>query len=387
MRFRMRLMRRRKGHTTSGVMLSCAFFAWAGERKDVFGMKKKMGLALVLALSLLLTACGNTAPQQEVQAEPEQEDPVVIDRLNIAFAPYDASETILAATEPLCAMLQEKLLEKGYEVKDIQLSVGASYEAVGEALAAGSADVGFISGGTYVLYSDECDVLLSALRSAYSKDSENPADWNDGTPGAYTGEMSTYYRSIILAGPSAKGQALAAKVNSGEELTWEDLSSATWTVMSASSASGYIYPALWLNEKFGKTIADLPSVVQSDSYSTSMARLASEQADIAVGFAHLQYKYADQWTADFGRTAPVWEETNVLGVTGGIYNDTVSVSKASEIMTGDFRQAFGEAMIEIGETEEGLAIIQTFAHTGYTFGQDADYDGERDAQALLQSLS
>ena len=349
-------------------------------------MKKKMGLALALALSLLLTACGNTAPQkQEAQAEPE--GPVVIDRLNIAFAPYDASETILAATEPLCAMLQEKLLEKGYEVKDIQLSVGASYEAVGEALAAGSADVGFISGGTYVLYSDECDVLLSALRSAYSKDSENPADWNDGTPGAYTGEMSTYYRSIILAGPSAKGRELAAKVNSGEELTWEDLSSATWTVMSASSASGYIYPALWLNGKFGKTIADLPNVVQSDSYSTSMARLASEQADIAVGFAHLQYKYADQWTADFGRTAPVWEETNVLGVTGGIYNDTVSVSKASEIMTDDFRQAFGEAMIEIGETDEGLAIIQTFAHTGYTFGKDADYDGERDAQALLQSLN
>ena len=351
-------------------------------------MKKKMGLALALALSLLLTACGNTAPQkQEAQAETEREGPVVIDRLNIAFAPYDASETILAATEPLCAMLQEKLLEKGYEVKDIQLSVGASYEAVGEALAAGSADVGFISGGTYVLYSDECDVLLSALRSAYSKDSENPADWNDGTPGAYTGEMSTYYRSIILAGPSAKRRELAAKVNSGEELTWEDLSSATWTVMSASSASGYIYPALWLNGKFGKTIADLPNVVQSDSYSTSMARLASEQADIAVGFAHLQYKYADQWTADFGRTAPVWEETNVLGVTGGIYNDTVSVSKASEIMTDDFRQAFGEAMIEIGETDEGVAIIQACAHTGDTFGQDADYDGERDAQALLQSLS
>ena len=77
----------------------------------------------------------------------------------------------------------------------------------------------------------------------------------------------------------------------------------------------------------------------------------------------------------------------MLGVTGGIYNDTVSVSKASAIMTDGFRQAFGEAMIEIGETEEGLAIIQTFAHTGYTFGQDADYDGERDAQALLQSLS
>ena len=56
-------------------------------------------------------------------------------------------------------------------------------------------------------------------------------------------------------------------------------------------------------------------------------------------------------------------------------------------MTEDFRQAFGEAMIEIGETEEGLAIIQTFAHTGYAFAQDSDYDGERAAQELLKSLS
>ncbi len=348
---------------------------------------RKIG-SLLLALTLLagaLSGCGSKKEQESAPAE--ESGPVAIEELNIAFAPYDASETIMAATEPLCGMLQEKLLEKGYDVKNINLSVGASYEAVGEALSAGSADVGFISGGTYTLYSDDCDVLLSALRSAYSKDSENPADWNDGTPGAYTGDMSTYYRSIILAGPSDKGKALAAKVNAGEELTWEELSDATWTVMSASSASGYIYPALWLNEHYGKTISDLPNVIQSDSYSTSMARLASGQADIAVGFAHLQYKYADQWTSEFGGTSTVWEDTNVLGVTEGIYNDTVSVSKASAVMTEDFRQAFGEAMIEIGETEEGLAIIQTFAHTGYAFAQDSDYDGERAAQELLKSLS
>ena len=345
--------------------------------------------SLLLALTLLaglLAGCG--AKEETAPADAAESDgPVVVEELNIAFAPYDASETIMAATEPLCGMLREKLLEKGYDVQSINLSVGASSEAVGEALSAGSADVGFISGGTYTLYSDDCDVLLSALRSAYSKDSENPADWNDGTPGAYTGDMSTYYRSIILAGPSEKGQALAAKVNAGEELTWEELSDATWTVMSASSASGYIYPALWLNARYGKTISDLPNVIQSDSYSTSMARLASGQADIAVGFGHLQYKYADQWTGEFGGTGSVWEQTNVLGVTEGIYNDTVSVSKASQVMTDDFRQAFGEAMIEIGETEEGQAIIQTFAHTGYAFAQDSDYDGERAAQELLKSLS
>lgn len=35
--------------------------------------------------------------------------------------------------------------------------------------------------------------------------------------------MSKYYKSIIIAGPSAKGQELAAKVNNGEELTWDVL--------------------------------------------------------------------------------------------------------------------------------------------------------------------
>ena len=58
-------------------------------------------------------------------------------------------------------LLKETLLEKGYDVKDIDMTVGTSYTAVGEALSAGSADIGFISGGNYVLFSDDCDVLLT----------------------------------------------------------------------------------------------------------------------------------------------------------------------------------------------------------------------------------
>ena len=124
------------------------------------------------------------------------------------------------------------------------MTVGTSYTAVGEALSAGSADIGFISGGNYVLFSDDCDVLLTALRYGINKDSDNPADWNDGTIEENTQDMTTYYRSIILAGPSAKGQELLKKVNAGEELTWDDLNSATWSVLAPTSASGYIYPSL-----------------------------------------------------------------------------------------------------------------------------------------------
>ena len=228
--------------------------------------------------------------------------------------------------------------------------------------------------------------MLTALRAAYSKDSDNPADWNDTTEGHYLDTMAKYYKSIIIAGPSAKGQELAAKVNNGEELTWDDLNSATWAVMGASSASGYIYPSLWLQERFGKGINELDNVIQSDSYSTSIARLASEQADIMVGFAHMQYKYADQWTADFGREDSIWKETNIIGVTEGIFNDTVCVSKASQIMTDDFRQALGESLIEIGQSEEGLEIIdKVFAHKGYEWAEDSDYDGERKAQELIMN--
>lgn len=76
-------------------------------------------------------------------------------------------------------------------------------------------------------------MLLTALRYAINKDSENPADWNDGTIEENTEDMSTYYRCILLAGPSEKGQELLSKVNAGEELTWDDLNSATWAVLES----------------------------------------------------------------------------------------------------------------------------------------------------------
>ncbi|MCD8010963.1 MAG: PhnD/SsuA/transferrin family substrate-binding protein [Lachnospiraceae bacterium] len=310
-----------------------------------------------------------------------------IDTLTIAFSPYADADTVITSTEPLEELLQAKLLEKGYDVQEIDMSVGTSYTAVGQALSAGSADIGFISGGNYVLFSDDCDVLLTALRYAISKDSEDPVDWNDGTLEENTDEMSTYYRSVILAGPSEKGQELLAKVNAGEELTWEDLDSATWAVMDATSASGYIYPSLWLQERYGKTIADLSNVVESDSYTTSLSRLAAGQVDIIVSYGHIRVKYASDWVSEFGGTDEMVNQTGILGVSEPIYNDMIAYSETSELMADEsFRQALGEAFIEIAETEEGKEIISVFSQIGYEWGDDANYDGERDAQELLKSL-
>ena len=58
--------------------------------------------------------------------------------------------------------------------------------------------------------------------------------------------------------------------------------------MSPASASGYLYPSLWLKDNYGKKISDLSHVVQSDSYTTLTARLASGQVDVIVAYSHIR---------------------------------------------------------------------------------------------------
>lgn len=117
--------------------------------------------------------------------------------------------------------------------------------------------------------------------------------------------------------------------------------------MGSSSSAGYIYPYLWLQKNYEKGLTDLPSIVQADSYPSSMARLASGQVDVMVGFADVRMDNAEKWQSEFNKTASIWDETNVIGVTDKIYNDTISVSKNSEIMTDDFKKALSDSFIEL----------------------------------------
>ena len=310
-----------------------------------------------------------------------------IDTLRIAFVPSREPEEIITATEPLKQMLTDELATLGYDVGEVDITVGTSYEAVGEALAAGTAEVGLIPGGTYVLYDDGCDVLLTATRDGLSIDSDNAKDWNDNAPTEPTTEQVTSYRALMIAGPSEKGKELAAKVNAGEALTWEDVSSANWSVANSSSPAGYIYPSLWLQENFDKNITDLPHAVQSDSYGSAFARLASGQVDILCTYADARRDYEDEWTTEYGMTNSIWDDTAVVGVTPAIYNDTISVSKTSPTMDDDFKQALGQAFINIGNTEEGKEVIAIYSHNGYQWAKSEDYDSERAAQEMIQSLN
>ena len=176
-------------------------------------------------------------------------------------------------------------------------------------------------------------------------------------------------------------------INAGEDLTWEDVSGVNWSVMGSSSPAGYIYPSLWLQEQFDKNITELPHAVQSDSYGSAFARLASGQIDVLCTYADARRDYADKWTSEYAMTNSIWEDTAVIGVTPAIYNDTISVSKSSPIMDDDFKTALSQAFINIGDTEEGKAVISIYSHQGYQPAQASDYDSERAAQKMIQELN
>ncbi len=93
--------------------------------------------------------------------------------------------------------------------------------------------------------------------------------------------------------------------------------------MGASSPAGYIYPSLWLQNRFGKGISDLANAVQADSYASAFARLASGQVDALMTYADARRDYAERWNTVYGREGSIWEETkdrlkkSALALSGG----------------------------------------------------------------------
>ncbi|MBR5970726.1 MAG: PhnD/SsuA/transferrin family substrate-binding protein [Lachnospiraceae bacterium] len=384
-------------------------------------MKLKKLLALVLT-GAILAGCGSSAggsasttaaeasttaaeatsaaaeetSEEQTEAEPAAEL-IHFDSLKLAFVPSRPAEEIITQTSGLPDLLKAELLNYGYEVDDITIEVSSSFEVAGEALSSGAVDLAWLPSGTYIVYSDETEVILTATRAGLSNDSENPADWNGlENKTLRDGPQVSYYKGLIYAGPSEKGQELAAKVNAGEELTWEDLDSARWTVAaSVTSNAGYSFPCLWLMENYdGKKITDLTNVSQAN-YADAFAQAAAEQTDIIVCYADGRTDYEEDWNTPtdketskgfgYGREKEIWEECNVIGVTNNIYNDTIAITKAKpEVYNDDFKNAFCDAMLAICETQEGKDIIAIYTHEGYLRASDSDYDSMRDALAAVQ---
>lgn len=356
-------------------------------------MKKFLAMVLALVMSLPLVACGGDGG---TDGETEDGRPHY-EELALEFVPSKDADLIIAATENLPKLVKAEMAKLGYAIDEVKITVGANYDDTGDALAVGKVDIGWLPGGTYALYSEDTEVILTATRNGLSNDSEDPADWNgEENATEKTDEQVTYYRALIYAAPSAYGKGLAAKVNSGEKLTWEDLDKATWIVQQPSSPAGYIYPSMWLMEHYdGRKLSDLTNVVPLNSgYGSAFAYAAAGQADIVVCYADGRSDFEAAWTLPtdqqdetgkpgLGGSDSIWSELNVIGVTEGIYNDAVAISKASPYYTPELIEALQSCFVSIISTEEGRAIFDVYSHAGYAVAKDSDYDGARAALELI----
>ena len=342
---------------------------------------------LVLFLSLLLVVSLSACDDDEVVLGDYLNQPYADQVITVYFVPSRPADEILEYTEPLAAMIEQQLLDMGIVVSGVEIIVSSSYEAAGEALLAGTGDVGFLPGGTYVMYADETDspvdVILTATRAGLTKDSMDAIDWNDGvaTDGDPDYQVG-YYKGLIIAGTSTAGRALADKVNAGTELVWDDVKDLNWCVRSATSSSGYIYPNLWVYTNFdGKTFEDLDNVFETGGYGATMAELAVGTCDVGTIYADARMHYGGSWTEDYGRTDSIWDETDVIGVTGNIMNDTISVSRVN--LDQGIIDAIQQAFINLAQTDAGLAVMEVYNHTNYVVALDSDYDSARDLRDFM----
>ena len=136
-------------------------------------MKKALTVLLICALtvtSVFSAGAKETAGSRD------------INKLSVYFVPSRDPETIVTQTAPLKQLLKDQLASQGWNVGEVVITVGTNYEAVGEALSAGTADIGLIPGATYVQYDDGAEVILTATRAGLSNDSDDPRVWNENEP-------------------------------------------------------------------------------------------------------------------------------------------------------------------------------------------------------------
>ena len=347
-------------------------------------MKKVLIFMFALVLVFTLSACADDEKDYSEHT------------LTVIFVPSRPADEILTVTAPLEQLLLDELEEAGYDLAGIEILVSSSYEAAGIAMLAGTGDVAFLPGGTYVMFADTIEnpnspveVILSAARFGLSKDSAEAIDWNDGLATLdLNGEDGrdekyvSYYKGLIIAGTSVAGREVAAKVNAGTELVWDDIKDLNWCVRSATSSSGYIYPNLWVYTNFdGKTFEDLDNVFETGGYGATMAELAVGTCDVGTIYADARMHYGGSWTEDYGRTDSIWDETDVIGVTGNIMNDTISVSRVN--LDQGIIDAIQQAFINLAQTDAGLAVMEVYNHTNYVVALDSDYDSARDLRDFM----
>ena len=91
----------------------------------------KKFLAIVLALCALCTLSSAAFADNQH-----------FDKLTLEFVPSKDADVIIAGTANLPELVQAEMAKLGYDIDEVDITVGTSYDATGEAMSAGAIDIG-----------------------------------------------------------------------------------------------------------------------------------------------------------------------------------------------------------------------------------------------------
>lgn len=296
-------------------------------------MKKIYSLLLVLALVLVLAACGssndpesnsgneeagnteaNNNEESENAGNEAESEGTRPETLVMGFVPSQDSDTIADTVEPLAKKLGEEL---GIEVKG---EVMTNYNALVEAMGANQVHIGFIPAFGYVLANEQYGVEVILKSERYGS--------------------GTYKAQYIV------------RSDSGIE-TLADLEGKIWAYGDATSTSGYLFPANQLMEEFD---IETTTALENEFFSGSVQTGAHDNSAIEVyeGGADVATTFDDARTEIEEEYPDVMDKLTVLGYTDDIPNDTISVTKE---LDDAFVQEIRDTFLSFNDDEEMIAIM------------------------------
>lgn len=283
-----------------------------------------VGVWIALTLLALLAAAPALAQGTEV---PEG--------LVLGMVPFHESDRLIRSLDPLAEMLSERL------GRPVSATVATAPEALVEGLRSRKVDVGIFGPFALVLAEQRAEaiVILNSIRNG--RDS---------------------YRAQFIVRADSGIESLA------------DLKGKVWAVPGLTSTSGYLFPRLALAEAGVDGLTDV-TVVNMVTHDATVMAVYYGDADFGTTFENAQDVLV-------GELPDVHEKVKVLYVTDSIPNDGVVVRKE---LHPDLIEEIQQALIAIGETEEGSALLtELFRVTGFVPATSERYDIVRRTYELLK---
>lgn len=296
--------------------------------------KKTFAVGMTLALAATIVGCGSDEKEQGGdQAAKTEKDP---EKLIVGFIPSQNAENLSAKAKPLGDLLSKEL---GIPV---EVQVTTNFNGLVEGMAAKKVDVGFLNPINYVFAHDQKKAVKVLLQTE-----------RNGSPS---------YRAMFVK------RADDTTLNKIEDVKGKKVA-----FVDASSAAGYIYPAVMLKGVNINPETDVKPVLAGGHDKALMALIRGD-VDVATVFE-------DARTVITKEVPDAMTKLTPFAYSEDIPNDTVSIRNG---FSDEFNKKVADAFMAIMKTDEGKKIGKDiYSFDNLVPSEDKNFDPVRKAIEVM----